>query len=82
MALTESIGIAKPTPAEVPVLVKMAVFTPITRPCESRRGPPEFPGLMAASVWIPPGMTLPAEVGSITGSDFVFKTKQNMFGIL
>ena len=30
-----SMGMAKPTPAEVPVLVKMAVFTPITRPCHT-----------------------------------------------
>ena len=30
----------------------MAVLTPITRPLESTRGPPEFPGLSAASVWI------------------------------
>ena len=29
---------------------KMAVLTPITRPAESSNGPPEFPGLMAASV--------------------------------
>ena len=27
-----------------------AVFTPITRPCESTSGPPELPGLSAASV--------------------------------
>ncbi len=30
----------------------IAVFTPITRPFESTSGPPEFPGLSAASVWI------------------------------
>ena len=30
--LIESMGMAKPTPAEVPDWVKMAVFTPITRP--------------------------------------------------
>ena len=30
----------------------MAVLTPITRPLESTSGPPEFPGLSAASVWI------------------------------
>ena len=34
----------------------IAVLTPIKRPALSRRGPPEFPGLMAASVWITPRM--------------------------
>ena len=29
-----------------------AVFMPMTSPLESSSGPPEFPGLMAASVWI------------------------------
>jgi hypothetical protein len=28
------------------------VFTPITRPRASTKGPPELPGLSAASVWI------------------------------
>jgi hypothetical protein len=32
----------------------MAVVTPISRPAESRSGPPELPGLIAASVWITP----------------------------
>ena len=36
MERTMSMGMAKPTPAEVPVLVKMAVFTPTTRPCISQ----------------------------------------------
>ena len=30
----------------------IAVFMPTTAPLESTRGPPELPGLMAASVWI------------------------------
>ncbi len=47
---TVSIGMANPTPAEDPVGVKMAVLTPMTRPALSSRGPPEFPGLMLASV--------------------------------
>lgn len=38
----------------VPVLVKVAVLIPTTRPEESRRGPPEFPALIAASVCSPP----------------------------
>ena len=29
-----------------------AVFMPITSPAELDSGPPEFPGLMAASVWM------------------------------
>ena len=37
-------------PAERPDAVKMAVLTPTTRPAESSKGPPELPGLMAASV--------------------------------
>mmetsp|Transcript_45013 Transcript_45013/g.113957 ORF Transcript_45013/g.113957 Transcript_45013/m.113957 type:complete len:228 (+) Transcript_45013:182-865(+) len=57
---TVSMGIAKPTPAEVPELVKMAVLTPMTAPEESRSGPPLLPGLMAASVWMPPPMTVPS----------------------
>ena len=31
--LMASMGIAKPTPADVPDCVKMAVLTPMTRPC-------------------------------------------------
>ena len=30
----------------------MAVFMPIIRLCASNSGPPELPGLMAASIWI------------------------------
>ena len=30
----------------------MAVLIPITSPSEFSRGPPEFPGLIAASVWM------------------------------
>ena len=42
-----------------PVGVKMAVLMPMTRPELSSRGPPLLPGLMAASVWMPPGMVVP-----------------------
>ena len=38
----------------------MAVLTPISRPLESRSGPPELPGLIAASVWITSRMMRPA----------------------
>jgi hypothetical protein len=37
----------------------MAVLTPIKRPAESKSGPPELPGLMAASVWITSRMGMP-----------------------
>ena len=37
-------------PAEAPDGLKIMVLTPIRRPALSRRGPPEFPGLIAASV--------------------------------
>ena len=50
------IGIAKPRPmlplwpdTELPV-VAIAELTPITSPRELTNGPPEFPGLIAASV--------------------------------
>ena len=36
-----------------------AVLMPITRPRESTSGPPELPGLSAASVWITPSMSRP-----------------------
>ena len=49
-----STGMAKLTPALYPVWVLIDVFMPITRPAESSSGPPELPGLMAASVWIAP----------------------------
>ena len=44
-----SIGMAKPMPLES---VATAVLMPTTAPEASASGPPELPGLMAASVWI------------------------------
>ena len=44
-----SIGMAKPMPDES---VATAVLMPTTAPEASASGPPELPGLMAASVWI------------------------------
>ena len=44
-----SIGIAKPMPVES---VATAVLMPTTAPVASTSGPPELPGLIAASVWI------------------------------
>jgi len=37
----------------------MAVLTPITSPCELTSGPPELPGLSAASVWITSSISRP-----------------------
>ena len=48
---TALIGIANPTPCAKGI---MAVFIPITCPLMSASGPPELPGLIAASVWINP----------------------------
>ena len=52
---TCSMGIAKPTPMlpaspDAPPLVAIAEFTPTTSPARFTSGPPEFPGLIAASV--------------------------------
>src|SRR5512145_747782 len=45
-------GIANPTPEYTPVLENIAVLIPITLPWVSMSGPPELPGLIAASVCI------------------------------
>ena len=45
-------GMANPRPTEPPLLLKIDEFTPITSPRALVSGPPELPGLMAASVWI------------------------------
>lgn len=47
---TVSTGIEKPTPDDAPDGEYIAVFTPIKLPELSSRGPPLFPGLIAASV--------------------------------
>ncbi len=52
-------GTAKPMPAELPLLLKIMVFIPMSCPAESSSGPPELPGLMAASVWIMSRMVTP-----------------------
>ena len=44
-----SIGIAKPMPL---LFWAIAVLMPMTFPPASSSGPPELPGLIAASVWI------------------------------
>jgi hypothetical protein len=49
-------AIAKPTPSFPPESLSICAVTPMTRPPRSSSGPPEFPWLMAASVWIAPVM--------------------------
>jgi hypothetical protein len=55
---TIDIGMASPIPANCPLPtvlprpVAIAVFMPITSPRMSASGPPEFPGLIAASTWM------------------------------
>ena len=48
------IGTAKLMPADWPTWLTIAVFIPITSPREFSSGPPELPGLIAASVWMIP----------------------------
>ena len=43
---------AKPTPSPPPPVDWICELIPMTRPAESRSGPPELPWLIAASVWI------------------------------
>ena len=50
--MARSIGIAKPRPTKPPDWVRMNALTPTTSPSALTSGPPELPGLMAASVWI------------------------------
>ena len=49
-----STGTANPTPSPPPELVLICWLIPITLPSSSTSGPPELPGLIAASVWIAP----------------------------
>jgi hypothetical protein len=53
--LAWSIGMAKPTPMlpdDCPLTLALAVVMPTTWPAPLISGPPELPGLMAASVWM------------------------------
>ena len=54
MRVIELIGTAKLIPADWPTWLMIAVFMPITWPREFSSGPPELPGLIAASVWMIP----------------------------
>ena len=44
-------AVAKAEPSTV-LVVRPAALTPTSRPCRSTSGPPELPGLIAASVWM------------------------------
>ena len=46
------IGTAKPTPSAPPESLRICALIPITRPRASKSGPPEFPCVIGASVWI------------------------------
>ena len=48
--LAKFTGMAKPIPIDPPLLEKIAVLIPIRLPRVSINAPPEFPGLIAASV--------------------------------
>ena len=45
-------GIANPIPMLPPLPENMAVLMPTNSPLRLIRAPPEFPGLMEASVWM------------------------------
>src|SRR4051812_17211980 len=56
---TLATGTAKPTPVLPPPWEAICELMPITWPDASSSGPPELPGLMAASVWTAPGIEKP-----------------------
>ena len=60
MRLTVSTGMANPIPADAPLGLYIAVLTPTSLPFASSQGPPEFPGLIDASVWTQPLIGRPA----------------------
>ena len=65
-------GMANPTPALSPVLLAMAVFMPIIRAWLSSSGPPELPGLIAASIWmicLRPPVAAPAGQRAVQAGD-------------
>ena len=45
-------GTANPTPSLDPDWLEMTALTPTTSPSRLMSGPPELPGLTAASVWM------------------------------
>jgi len=52
MERARSIGIAKASPCEPPDPLKICELMPTTWPRALKSGPPELPGLIAASVWM------------------------------
>ncbi len=54
------IGMLNPTPSLPPPLDRMAMLIPTTSPFMFTRGPPELPGLIAASVWRKSWFSTPA----------------------
>ena len=54
MLFTLLIGMANPSPMLPWFGVKITELTPMTWPAALNSGPPELPGLMAASVWMAP----------------------------
>ena len=61
------IGTAKPMPTLPPPLPPVAIceLMPITRPAASSSGPPELPGLIAASVWMTSSIVKPFGRGDL-----------------
>ena len=66
-----STGIAKPIPTLAPVGLKMAVLMPIIFPEESIKGPPEFPGLMEASVWMTSSTRVPPDARMVRPTELI-----------
>jgi hypothetical protein len=64
-ALTVLAGMAKPIPTlppSAPLALPVSIWelTPMTLPSASSSGPPELPGLSAASVWMAPEIVAPS----------------------
>ena len=73
--LTVSTAIAKPTPLDWREEDAICEFTPITWPSASSSGPPELPGLIAASVWRTP------EIGKPLG-DWISRSSAEMMPVV
>ena len=73
--LTVSTGTAKPTPLDWRDEEAICELTPITRPLASSSGPPELPGLIAASVCSTP------EIGKPLG-DWISRSSAEMMPVV
>ena len=60
---TSLLGIANPSPSTPPSEI-FKLLMPMTSPAAFSNAPPEFPGLMAASVWITFNSQSPADVST------------------